>query len=235
MKATTKPGMIDLRKLFYSSDLGFSILGSPGAAASKLVPYFKNKKNGFFIEAGANNGFRQSNTLYLEVILGWHGLLIEPNPHEFSNLQTHRSQNICYQCALVSNDYNKPEIRGYFNETEYESSLMGLVSEEDNPRINIGGTKKRFAEREEISVPARTLSSILDEHAIIEVDFLSLDVEGYEILALNGIDFNRHQPKLILIEAWGFPALMATRNVLEPQGYSLIASITQSDHLFKKI
>ena len=36
--------------------------------------------NGFFIEAGANDGIKQSNTLYFEKYRNWRGLLIEPIP-----------------------------------------------------------------------------------------------------------------------------------------------------------
>ena len=47
----------------------------------------KGKQHGFFIEAGAYNGEDLSNTLFLERSRGWGGLLIEANPHLFSQLQ----------------------------------------------------------------------------------------------------------------------------------------------------
>ena len=40
-----------------------------------IVEYFNGKKNGVFIEAGAWNGEDLSNTLKLEVVYGWTGLL----------------------------------------------------------------------------------------------------------------------------------------------------------------
>jgi hypothetical protein len=33
------------------------------------------------------------------------------------------------------------------------------------------------------------------------IDLLSLDVEGFELSALRGLDFSRHQPRFILVEA----------------------------------
>ena len=53
----------------------------------------------------------------------------------------------------------------------------------------------------EFDVPARTLTSVLDEAAAGRVDFLSLDVEGYELQALNGLDIERFRPRHILVEA----------------------------------
>ncbi len=44
----------------------------------KLQAYLPD--GGFFIEAGAYDGFRQSTTYYLEKFRGWRGLLVEPIP-----------------------------------------------------------------------------------------------------------------------------------------------------------
>lgn len=49
-------------------------------------------------------------------------------------------------------------------------------------------------------VPARTLSSILDEIGAPEIDLLSLDVEGFEPSVLAGLDLDRHAPRWMLIE-----------------------------------
>ena len=48
---------------------------------------FKNRiRNGFFIEAGAYDGEFLSNTLFFELKQRWTGLLIEPNPDAFEEL-----------------------------------------------------------------------------------------------------------------------------------------------------
>ena len=50
-------------------------------------------------------------------------------------------------------------------------------------------------------MPARTLTSILDQHRVRRIDLLSLDVEGYELSVLRGLDFDRHAPRYLLVEA----------------------------------
>ena len=66
-----------------------------------------------------------------------------------------------------------------------------------------------------LRVPARTLSALLDEAGIVRpVDLLSLDVEGAEPAALRGIDFERHAPRFICVEARDEAAIAA---VLEPR------------------
>jgi hypothetical protein len=88
----------------------------------------------------------------------------------------------------------------------HHANLMSLV---------VGAQKSAEAERDhlrraaqiqqievgEVEVPARTLSSVLDEAGISRIDLLSLDVEGFELQALSGLDLGRHRPRYMLIEA----------------------------------
>jgi hypothetical protein len=52
-----------------------------------------------------------------------------------------------------------------------------------------------------VDVPGRSLSTLLDQHNMTHVDLLSLDVEGFERQALEGLDLKRHRPRFILVEA----------------------------------
>ena len=45
----------------------------------KILKHLK-KRFGFFVEAGANDGIQQSNTLYFEKHRNWRGILIEADP-----------------------------------------------------------------------------------------------------------------------------------------------------------
>lgn len=48
---------------------------------------FKDRvKNGFYVEAGAFDGEYSSNSLYFEIVHGWNGLLIEPNPDAYQDM-----------------------------------------------------------------------------------------------------------------------------------------------------
>ena len=73
---------------------------------------FLNKRNGFFIEIGANDGVHQSNTFYLEKNKNWYGLLIEPGKEAFSRLVKNRSRrNIFVNAACVPFYYEKDFIQ----------------------------------------------------------------------------------------------------------------------------
>ena len=54
--------------------------------ADSIDQYFYQKRNGFFVEAGAWDGVTESRTHFLERERNWRGILIEPNPSAFQNL-----------------------------------------------------------------------------------------------------------------------------------------------------
>lgn len=77
---------------------------------------------GFYIEAGANDGILQSNTLLLERSRNWSGLLVEPSTPAFEKLQTNRPNNILVNAALVD-DPTMSQVAGTFT----RGSLMGSM------------------------------------------------------------------------------------------------------------
>jgi hypothetical protein len=82
-------------------------------------------------------------------------------------------------------------------------------------------------------VPARTLTSILDEASITNVDFLSLDVEGYEAPALEGLDLDRIRPALLLIEVGEDEARRMPVEDVIGKHYEFVAKPTPLDIFYR--
>tara|TARA_Y100000385_G_scaffold277566_1_gene324694 strand:+ start:1605 stop:1838 length:234 start_codon:yes stop_codon:yes gene_type:complete len=61
---------------------------------------------------------------------------------------------------------------------------------------------KRLNRNNLSSVKAITLNKILNFYNVNNIDFLSLDTEGYELNILNGLDLNIYRPKYILVELY---------------------------------
>ena len=60
-------------------------IGQPKFVNNKI---FKNKvKKGFYVEAGAYDGQKFSNSLFYEVEKGWDGLLVEAHPEAFARMK----------------------------------------------------------------------------------------------------------------------------------------------------
>ncbi len=166
----------------------------------RLLSYI-NFRNGFFIEVGANDGISQSNTLYFEKYKGWKGLLIEAIPNLAEKCLQNRPKCIVENCALVASDYLDKTIEMRY--CNLMSVVKGGMNSAEDEQLHIQNGKQYLVTDEKtyvVSVPAKTLSEVLNEHRIREVDLLSLDVEGYEAQVLKGIDFYHHQIEFMLIE-----------------------------------
>ena len=188
-----------IRKLFEAINLDFFSKPSILNMHEKILKYL-SYSDGFFIEVGANNGFNQSNTYYLEKFRNWKGILIEGIPELYQECLIERPQSAVVNCALVSEDFDQPYV------TMTYSGLTSLVNgafknpKQEQIHIQKGAMTQGHLSCYEIEVSARTLTSILDEYGAEEIDFFSLDVEGFELSVLQGLDFNKYRPKYMLIE-----------------------------------
>lgn len=189
---------------------------------------------GYFVEAGANDGLRQSNTLLLERSLGWRGLLVEPSPAAFEQLQENRPSCDLVNAALVASSDDGQTLLGAFSEGQLTGTVVDdlLHRAPDVPksivqRIHLR-VRRLFGIKPVvtlISVPTTTLSSELMKRGRTKVDFLSLDVEGYELEALRGIDLATIRPSLLAVEVRDSEA-WELLNLLTLAGYVLAENLS---------
>jgi FkbM family methyltransferase len=163
----------------------------------------KGKKNGLFLDIGANDGILDSNTAALELDYGWTGLCIEANPHLIGPLKTARPNSKVVNCAvwhspgeiqLEVSGSNKDGVRG-----DLLSRVTNVVRKDDY-------FKEHFKEDSEIvTVKARTINDVVKEQYGFpcSFDYMSMDIEGAELQALKGIDFTQIEIKFMTIEHGG--------------------------------
>lgn len=197
----------------------------------KLLKYF-NYNNGFFIELGANDGLRQSNTYYLEKNLGWRGILIEPEKKNFLKCKKNRSTKNFYFNVACQKRKNQKKMKFLY------SDLMTISLDSSNniknPYIHAEKGKLYLQNNEKIkkfNQNTMTLSEILnicDCNKVI--DFLSLDVEGMELDVLKGVNFSKFNFKYILTESYDNKKI---KSYLKSKNYRYIKKLSKRDLLFK--
>lgn len=218
--------MFSRLKKWFGAGGGESSFGLHGLDL-KLLPWL-DFRDGFFIEAGANNGVKFSNTLFFERFRNWRGLLIEPIPDLAAECRKNRPHCIVENCALVASGSAQREVAMRY--CNMMSIVKGAMHSEEGDMEHIRkGCDVQKIESYELTVPARPLSEVLDQHGIAKVDFFSLDVEGYELEALKGLDFARHAPRFLLVECRDRPAI---EEFLAPH-YEAVAALSHHDVLFR--
>lgn len=185
---------------------------------------------GFFVEAGANDGISQSNTAYFERYRGWRGLLIEPVPHLAERCRINRPKATVVERALVKESSPGMEVSmTYCNLMSLVEGARGSAAA-DLAHIERG--KQFLSSGEEVrhlKVPCATLTEILIQNKVKNVDLLSLDVEGYEGDALRGLDFDYCAPKWIVVEANNPDSV---DSILKDR-YNLHATLSHHDRLYR--
>lgn len=159
-----------------------------------LMGIFSDMSDGFFVDVGALDGVKFSNT-YLFEQKGWRGICVEPHPLFFKQLVKNRPESVCLQVAVW--DKNLKEASFFMTERGSWSRLL-------RPKMN---RRTRTIRRNPYigseRVTARTLDSILEEHgAPEEFELLSIDTDGHESHVLKGFDLGRWRPRAVVIEYW---------------------------------
>jgi FkbM family methyltransferase len=157
--------------------------------------YLKEKKDGFYIDIGANDGITGSNTYALEQ-MGWKGACIEPQPDIFKKLKHFRKCD-CYNAALSSVSGENLEFLKVKN-IDALSGFSEWITDEHKKMIYESGAFER------INITTKTFADIMKNYPGIKtIDFMSLDVEGYELPILNSINFSEYSFQFITVEENG--------------------------------
>ena len=156
--------------------------------------------HGVFVEVGAAGPEFLSMSMHFREN-GWRIIGIEPNP-EFCKLHHEKGYEILqYACG----DHNEDDVDFFVVNSQGAEYHGGKVSYESFSSL---GLKNSYAElkkdinQQKISVQLRRLDTILEEHAadVKQVDILSVDVEGWELEVLDGLDTAKYRPRIMIIE-----------------------------------
>jgi len=183
-----------------------------------LQNLFGEQEHGFYVDIGAHHPFRFSNT-YLFYKRGWRGINIDATPDSMRLFHKYRHRDINLEIPVANN--TKSMDYYIFDEPALNSFSYELSNHRDK--------HTSYKIKQVISLKASKLATILNQYlpqgAII--DFLSIDVEGYETEVLKSNDWNKYRPRYILIEILNITLEKLAENkisrFLKKLGYSQLA------------
>lgn len=150
--------------------------------------FFRDRREGFFLDVGAYHYKDKSNTYYLEKNLGWHGIAVDANPEFEQGYIKFRPLTKFFAFFVSDRSDEKAEF--------YIVKESGHLTKSTAVRSFIQGR-----EAEKIEVPTIKLDDLLARLKITKIDFVNLDIELWEPYALAGFDIEKYQPALVCIEA----------------------------------
>jgi len=193
-----------------------------------LANFLGDKKIGFYVDVGAHHPFRFSNTYHFYK-KGWKGINIDATPGSMHLFDKYRPQDTNIEAVISNTD--KLHKFFIFNESALNSCSTKLSSDRDS------NTTHKIEKT--IKLRSKKLSKVLDKYlpANTTIDFLSIDVEGYEHEVILSNDWTKYQPVYILIEILQTQLIDLPKNktykFLVQNGYALIAC-TGRTVIFKK-
>ena len=150
------------------------------------------KKPTSMIEVGCIDGLVISNTYYFEKNFQTKCYLFEPHKDYADLIRKNRPKSEFREYAISNIDND---------EGEFFQNFAGTFSNLTNEFENLYNKSSIFGGYEKVqNVKIRTLNSCINELNINSIDFLSIDIEGNDILALEGMDFYNILPTITCIE-----------------------------------
>ena len=149
-----------------------------------ITKFFKKQKKGIYLDIGAFNPIKYSNT-YLLYKKGWKGINIDLNKTSIDlfNIFRPNDKNIC---AAISNKEESVKVN-----IENIFSPLNTISFNRSKKLNSENIK-----RNSYYIRSKKINKIIK----IKFDFLNIDIEGLDIKVIKSIRLNFYKPKLICIE-----------------------------------
>jgi len=146
---------------------------------------FEQKKAGFYCDIGANDPVVFNNTKRF-YDRGWRGINVEPNVALYAKIVEDRPRDINLNIGIGE---TAGEMTFYIMSADALSTF--------DRQIAMNSSEKVIAER---TVHVEPLASVFQEYLTTDLDFLSVDAEGYDLQVLRSNDWRIFRPRVLMVE-----------------------------------
>ena len=173
----------------------------------------------FYLDIGANHPLVLSNT-YFFYLKGGNGICIEPNISFKKMYQRQRSRDILLSIGITGGSTTELPyyIMDWHEFNTFDENQAKDVEKQYAGKNNI---------KQKITLPIVNINEILSKYSKQKIDFLNLDVEGFDLNILESFDFDKYAPSVICVEMKNLKTGKrdeGIQSLLEEKGYSLTAN-----------
>ena len=182
---------VDLATFMANEETAYTDGPRAGKGELLIRYFFRDRKDGVYLDVGCSHYRVNSTTYYLEEHQGWSGIGVDPLERLRADWVRHRPRSKFFAYAVT--DKSGESIKFF--------SAGGLSATEiDTKNLKHWQGLKGF-EPKEVEVPTITIDDLLAQEGVEKIDFLSMDINGAEPIALAGFDIERFAPDLVHVEA----------------------------------
>jgi len=210
--------IIKYLSIFLKSLTHKKISYSYGGIDALVENIFKDKNKGFYVDIGCGHPIKNNNT-YILSKKNWFGVNIDLDRDNIDLFNIYRPSDLNITTA-ISDEVGEVDLFFY-----HSKSAINTINKQtaDYQKAKISNIKK---------IKTNTLNSVLNnsKYSNLQIDLLSIDIEGSEFLALKNFDFNKYNPKVIVVEYLdlSLPALeiknLNINSAINSEIYKLIVS-----------
>jgi len=153
-----------------------------------ILNYFKDRKNGFYVDVGCYHPIHRNNTHLLHM-QNWSGVNVDTSQFSIDLFNFMRPKDLNYNCAISDKNEN---IKLFYQK---ELSQLSTIEKGQAESVFQGNIKEK-------EINAFTLDEILsrDKYKNSKIDLLDIDVEGADLKVLRGLSFDKFKPELVCVE-----------------------------------
>lgn len=187
-----------------------------------------HKRYGFYIDVGAYDPIRFSNTMRFYK-RGWRGINIEPDIQQFHRIRSLRKRDINLNIGISAKT-------GKLTYWMINPKTLSTFSRKQASIYK----KEGYRIVRKVNIQVTQLSNITEKYCPLQsVDFMSVDVEGFELDVLKSNNWNSCRPRVLCIElSFGANELAAEIkgkkaliHYIESNGYTFVSK-TATNYIY---
>jgi hypothetical protein len=171
-------------------NFSFSQEGEDLILETMFYKFFGKTNEGFFVDLGAYNPLKYSNTMKFYV-KGWRGVNIDARPGSMKEFNKLRPEDTNVEAAISPD--GKQAV--YYEFSEPTANTFDSRAAEESLKLGLTMTGKHVLD-------TYTVNELFDKYIPEgqKIDLLDIDVEGFDSMIVQQLDWDKYHPSIVMIE-----------------------------------